>query len=173
MRQSDLAHCSSRRKIAAPSHIALSLPKATARGRYFMPQSDATISRSGGKCFKPSPRQPDRREVPWSAQPKEPLARIENAEPAPEPNPAMVQAIARAHSWVKSLSDGTYSFYRGTCRIEAAPSQSGAQSHSHRLSRNRYHRGNPDRKPSEVANARRLARDFAARLGWSATRPEF
>ena len=39
---------SSRRTIAAPSAIAFILPKATARGRYFMPQSGATTSRSAG-----------------------------------------------------------------------------------------------------------------------------
>ena len=34
--------------MAAPSAIAFILPKATARGRYFMPQSGATTSRSAG-----------------------------------------------------------------------------------------------------------------------------
>ena len=38
---------SSRRTIAAPATSAASLPKATARGRYFMPQSGAGISFSG------------------------------------------------------------------------------------------------------------------------------
>ena len=38
---------SSRRTIAAPSASARNLPKATARGRYFMPQSGAATRRSG------------------------------------------------------------------------------------------------------------------------------
>jgi hypothetical protein len=47
-------------------------------------------------------------EVPWSPPPKRSLASIENAEPISEPSPVLVQAITRAHSWVKLLSDGTY-----------------------------------------------------------------
>ncbi len=39
----------SRRTIAAPSASAFSLPKARSRGRYFMPQSGAGTSRSGGR----------------------------------------------------------------------------------------------------------------------------
>src|SRR5204863_4271072 len=41
---------SSRRTIAAPSASALSLAKAVSRGIYFMPQSGAGMSRSGGMC---------------------------------------------------------------------------------------------------------------------------
>jgi hypothetical protein len=38
---------------AAASLIAFSFPNATWHGMYFMPQSDATTSRSAGTCFSP------------------------------------------------------------------------------------------------------------------------
>src|SRR5688500_1375060 len=47
-------HVSSRRTRAAPWASDCSLAKATARGRYFMPQSGATTSRSAGTCFSPA-----------------------------------------------------------------------------------------------------------------------
>jgi hypothetical protein len=48
--------------------------------------------------------------VPWEPPGKQPLVRIEDADvdSAPEPNPGMVQALARAHSWLRLLSDGSY-----------------------------------------------------------------
>src|SRR5262249_42739483 len=41
----------SARSSCAPSTIARILPSATARGRYFMPQSGATLTSSGGTSF--------------------------------------------------------------------------------------------------------------------------
>ena len=49
---------SSRRTIAAPSASAFSLAKARARGRYFMPQSGAGISRSAAICRRPARMRP-------------------------------------------------------------------------------------------------------------------
>src|SRR5208282_1688173 len=43
---------SSRRTIAAPAASAFNLAKARSRGMYFMPQSGAGISRSGGRCVR-------------------------------------------------------------------------------------------------------------------------
>ena len=44
------------RTIAAPATIALSLPNATARGRYFMPQSGAAIELLGRAVLRPARR---------------------------------------------------------------------------------------------------------------------
>ncbi len=49
-------------------------------------------------------------DLPWLSSPKRSLATIENVgnEPAAEPNPALVQAVARAHRWARLLVDGAY-----------------------------------------------------------------
>src|SRR5438105_5942853 len=43
-------HCASALRIFAPSTIAFIFPKATSRGRYFIPQSGATMTSSGFTC---------------------------------------------------------------------------------------------------------------------------
>ena len=57
-RRSNQPICSSCRTIAAPSASAFILPKATARGRYSMPQSGATTSRSAGTCLSAARMRP-------------------------------------------------------------------------------------------------------------------
>jgi hypothetical protein len=50
-------------------------------------------------------------EIPWSTESKGNLARIEHepiADRGNSPDPRLVQAIVRAHSWLQALSDGTY-----------------------------------------------------------------
>jgi DNA invertase Pin-like site-specific DNA recombinase len=49
-------------------------------------------------------------EIPWVEKPKH-LCNIEgddDAQPSRGPNPQLVQAIVRAHRWLKSLTDGTH-----------------------------------------------------------------
>jgi site-specific DNA recombinase len=50
-------------------------------------------------------------DIRWQQNSKEPLAQIQEAttRSGNEPDPALVQAVARAHSWTKSLVDGEHS----------------------------------------------------------------
>lgn len=50
-------------------------------------------------------------DIRWQPNSKEPLAKIQEATTPSgnEPDPALVQAVARAHSWTKSLIDGKHS----------------------------------------------------------------
>jgi hypothetical protein len=55
------------------------------------------------------PLQADHIDIPWRQSSKAPLAHIEESTTSgDEPDPALVQAIARAHSWIKSLTDETH-----------------------------------------------------------------
>jgi DNA invertase Pin-like site-specific DNA recombinase len=48
-------------------------------------------------------------EIPWRQNSKDSVARVEeNAARGGEPDPALVQAVARAHSWTKLLIDGKH-----------------------------------------------------------------
>jgi site-specific DNA recombinase len=50
-------------------------------------------------------------EIPWSARNTKPLARIDDNgsdQPGRKPNPQLVQAIVRAHAWLKLLTDSTH-----------------------------------------------------------------
>ena len=49
-------------------------------------------------------------ELTWSQSSASPRARIEtdNCQPAGEPDVSLIHALARAHFWLKALSDGTY-----------------------------------------------------------------
>lgn len=50
-------------------------------------------------------------EIPWSVGKMKHLAQIENdgaGQASQRPNPQLVQAIVRAHQWLRSLSDGTH-----------------------------------------------------------------
>ncbi|MBV6486904.1 MAG: hypothetical protein GHHEDOFH_00841 [Pseudorhodoplanes sp.] len=48
--------------------------------------------------------------VPWSPTHKRPLVEIDEraTSSGSKPDPVLVQAIARAHAWIRQLSDGTY-----------------------------------------------------------------
>jgi DNA invertase Pin-like site-specific DNA recombinase len=61
--------------------------------------------------FKPSAdNTPAAIEIPWSTPTKRERSRIEGAndDSARAPNPQLVQAVVRAHAWVRLLSDGTH-----------------------------------------------------------------
>lgn len=50
-------------------------------------------------------------EIPWSMRSKRDLARIDNGSAEPgtsSTNPAILQALIRAHVWLRQLMDGTY-----------------------------------------------------------------
>ena len=66
-----------------------------------------TISSSNLKLTLKSQNAPI--EIPWSGTKKQSVA-IEDAtaEQASTPNPQLIQAVVRAHVWVRSLTDGTY-----------------------------------------------------------------
>jgi DNA invertase Pin-like site-specific DNA recombinase len=46
-------------------------------------------------------------EIPWTGKIRD-LAQTEGNEAAPQPNLQLIQAIVRAHEWLRSLADGTY-----------------------------------------------------------------
>ena len=48
--------------------------------------------------------------VPWSATSTRPLVQIDECatKPSSGPDPGLVQAVGRAHAWIRQLSDGTY-----------------------------------------------------------------
>jgi DNA invertase Pin-like site-specific DNA recombinase len=48
--------------------------------------------------------------MPWASLKREPLTRIENPDAGEEPEPklVLVHAIARAHTWMRLLTDGSY-----------------------------------------------------------------
>jgi site-specific DNA recombinase len=59
-------------------------------------------------------------EIPWNSESKGNLARIEHESTADQrnsPDPRLVQAIVRAHSWLQALSDGTYDSVEQLARV--------------------------------------------------------
>ena len=48
--------------------------------------------------------------VPWSPTSTRPLVQIDErgTKPSSSPDPSLVQAVGRAHAWIRQLSDGTY-----------------------------------------------------------------
>jgi hypothetical protein len=64
-------------------------------------------------------RTPTEIEIPWSIPNKHERPRIEGAseDTIRAPNPQLVQAIVRAHIWLKSLSDGTYNSVEDLARV--------------------------------------------------------
>jgi site-specific DNA recombinase len=59
-------------------------------------------------------------EIPWNSESKGNLTRIEHESTADQrnsPDPRLVQAIVRAHSWLQALSDGTYDSVEQLARV--------------------------------------------------------
>jgi hypothetical protein len=48
--------------------------------------------------------------VPWSPHATRPLVQIDEhaTKPSSSPDPGLVQAVGRAHAWIRQLSDGNY-----------------------------------------------------------------
>jgi hypothetical protein len=48
--------------------------------------------------------------MPWAANSTRPLVQIDEraTKPSSSPDPSLVQAVGRAHAWIRQLSEGTY-----------------------------------------------------------------
>ena len=83
-------------------------------------------------------------EVPWSSTRSMSSARIEGGfdSDAPAPSPQLVQAIVRAHSWVRLLTNGTHKTIESLGSIRQCAFQDRPKRHPHGISGAGYHRDN-------------------------------
>ena len=110
-------------------------------------------------------------EVPWSPRKTRELAQIDEAGSHGHrpPNPRLVQAIVRAHVWLKLLTDGTYDSIEALAVAVGLQPQTHPQLGAAGISLACNEQIDPSRRPARSVDAGRSRRRHCAQLGQAAT----